>query len=183
MRYPSSPSRRADSLGLLPNSVMFARSGPGTCARTKRTRPRPQCLGEDHVGAGPGTEPAPYRLLESERRPRVGARDDDQVLPGGRGGADLLGEDLGLDDPGPLEVPAALRVDLVLELDRGTSRALQLSDGAHHVEGAPEAGVGVDDEGDAGHPDDLTGGAPSSSSVTRPTSGMPIEAENAAPDR
>src|SRR3972149_5900295 len=46
-------------------------------------------------------------------------------------------------------------VGLVLELDRGASRPLELADRAHHVQRAAEPGIGVHDQRQSGHAHDL----------------------------
>ena len=43
-------------------------------------------------------------------------------------------------------MPAALGKDLVLDLERVGARALEQLDGAHHVQGIAETGVGIDHE-------------------------------------
>ena len=62
------------------------------------------------------------------------------------GGGDARRELLGLEHFLALEVTAALREHLVLELDRGGARSLVAAHGAHDIGGAAEAGVAIDDE-------------------------------------
>jgi hypothetical protein len=52
-------------------------------------------------------------------------------------------------------VPAALGVDLVLDVRAGEARVLEGLDRAGDVHRLAEAGVGVDDRGQLGHPGDL----------------------------
>ena len=70
------------------------------------------------------------------------------------GGADLRDELLGLDDLLAVEVAAAVREHLVLDLDAVSAGALEDADGVAHVHGVAEAGVRVDDQRQAdGLPD------------------------------
>jgi hypothetical protein len=60
-----------------------------------------------------------------------------------------------VDDLLAVEVPAALGVDLVLDVGAGEARVLERLDRARHVHRLAEAGVGVDDRGQLGHAGDL----------------------------
>ena len=78
-------------------------------------------------------------------------RRDDQRVGIGAGvqrGAQLLLVQLRRDHVLALHVPAALREDLILELDAGHAGALQLVHGADHLRDLAVAGVGVRDHGE-----------------------------------
>ena len=81
---------------------------------------------------------------------RVGARDDQRVGVGAgvQRGAQLLLVQLRRDHVLALHVPAALREDLILELDCRHAGALQLVHGADHLRDLAVAGVGVRDHGE-----------------------------------
>ena len=103
---------------------------------------------EQDVGAGlcVGLR-APQRLVEPQRGPCVGARDDQEVRRGAR-----IDRDLDLadhvrhrDHPPARRVTALLRELLVLELDRGDAGLLVAPHRAAHVEQPAVAGVRVGD--------------------------------------
>src|SRR5262245_36035033 len=78
----------------------------------------------------------------------VSARDDQEiaVAAGVDGGFDLLHHLGGRDHVFAREMAAALGKDLVLDLQGIGARALEQGNGAHHVHGIAEAGVGIDHE-------------------------------------
>jgi hypothetical protein len=100
------------------------------------------------------------RRIEPERRTRVGPGDDLEIPVAARvdRGPDLAEHLRQGHDLLPVEMAAALREDLVLELDPRRAGALQHSDRADHVERVAEARVGVDEERDrdrVGHGRDM----------------------------
>ena len=112
---------------------------------------RARRVDEDHVRAGGGVAVrARDRILEARDGDRVGARDDQRVGIRARveRGAQLLLVQLGRDHVLALHVPAALREDLILELDAGDAGALELVHGADHLRDLAVARVGVGDHGD-----------------------------------
>jgi len=78
----------------------------------------------------------------------VGARDDQKIAlaAGVDGGFDLLHHLGGRDHVFAREMAAAPGKDLVLDLQGIGARALEQANGAHHVHGIAEAGVGIDHE-------------------------------------
>ena len=96
--------------------------------------------------------PCWMRVVEAVRLDCVRAGDDLEaiVVPCVAGGGDARRELVGLEHFRAFEVPAALREDLVLELDRGGARSLVATYGAHDIGGAAEAGVAIDDERERG---------------------------------
>ena len=118
-------------------------------------------LDEDDVRTRLGVPIRPLdRGLQSERGPRVGPRDDEQVVVIAsveRGGQRLF-ELRGVDDVLVGQVPAAFREHLVLQLDCRDTGLLVETDGAHHVHRCAVAGVGVGDQRDiAEHADEHPG--------------------------
>ena len=118
-------------------------------------------LDEDHVRTGLGVSIRPLdRGVQAERSPRVGPRDDEQVVVGARveRGGQRLFELRGVDDVLVGQVPAAFREYLVLQLDCRDAGLLVEPDGAHHVHRCAVAGVGVGDQRDvAEHADQHPG--------------------------
>ncbi len=106
-------------------------------------------LHEHEICARRGISVGPIqRVVEAVRLDCVRAGDDLEaiVVPCVAGGGDARRELVGLEHFLALEVPAALREHLVLELDRGGARSLVATYGAHDIGGAAEAGVAIDDE-------------------------------------
>jgi hypothetical protein len=115
-------------------------------------------LGEDRVGTGIDERlRAVGRGVEPLGGADVGARHDEEVRVAARvdRGADALDRGVLVDDLLAVEVPAALRVDLVLDVGAGEPGVLELLDAAGHVHRLAEAGVGVDDRRQLGHAGDL----------------------------
>ncbi len=105
-------------------------------------------LGEDRVGPGIHQRLGPVdRGIEPVDGRDVGARHDEEVRVATRvdGGADALERGVLVDHGLAVEVAAALRVDLVLDVRAGEARVLERLDRAGDVHRLAEAGVGVDD--------------------------------------
>ena len=112
---------------------------------------RARGVDEDDVGARGGVAVrARDRVLEAGHGDRIGARDDQRVAVGARveRRAQLLLVQLGRDHVLALHVTAALREDLILELDAGDAGALELVHGADHLRDLAVARVGVGDHGE-----------------------------------
>ena len=110
-------------------------------------------LDEEHVGPGLRVgEPALDGGVEPLDGERVGARDQHEIGVGGgvARGAELLGHLRHRDHRLVVVVAAPLREDLILEMERGHARPLQLPHGAAGVQGIAVAGVGIGDDGHAG---------------------------------
>ena len=117
-------------------------------------------LGEDRVRAGiHQLLRAVDRRLQPVDGPDVGARHDEEVrvAPGIHGRTDALDRRVLVDDLLAVEVAAALGVDLVLDVQAGDAGVLEGLHGAGDVHRLAEAGVGVDERGQVGHPGDLLG--------------------------
>ena len=71
-----------------------------------------------------------------------------RIGPRGERGAQLLLVHLGRDDVLALHVPAALREDLILELDARDAGVLELVHRADHLRDLAVARVGIGDDGD-----------------------------------
>ena len=97
--------------------------------------------------------------LETFDAPDVGARHDQEVrvAAGLDGRADALERGVLVDDLLAVEVPAALRVHLVLEVQAGEAGVLEHLHGAGDVHRLAESGVGVDQGGQVGDARDLAG--------------------------
>ena len=159
MLTPTSASCCVVNSSLLPNSVMLARIGTSTAARiasnSSRTGHR---LGEDRVGAGVderlGAVDGGGQALDAAD---VGARHDQEVrvAAGLDGRADALERRGLVDDRLAVEVAAALRVDLVLEVQARDAGVLEHLHGARHVHRLAESGVGVDQGRQVGDAGDL----------------------------
>jgi hypothetical protein len=109
---------------------------------------RPRRLDERDVGARrERAVRALDRLVEAENGARVRARDQHEVGVGAvlGGGAHLADELVGADHLLVVEVPAALREHLVLDVEGGDAGGGVLAHCAHDVELVAEAGVGVRD--------------------------------------
>ena len=103
-------------------------------------------LDEGGVGAGlDESVGALNRPVEAVHRPRVGARNDLEivVVAAVHRGLDLLDHLAERHHVLALEVAALLGEDLILDLDAGGARALERPHGPPHVEGVAEAGVGI----------------------------------------
>ena len=108
-------------------------------------------LDEQHVGARFPVRRRPLeRAVEPLDRVGIGARDDEEacVAPRVDRRLDLLHHLRGGNDVLAVEVPAALREDLVLELERVRACALERAHRALEVERIAEPGVRVDDDRD-----------------------------------
>ncbi len=70
-------------------------------------------------------------------------------------GTDALDRGVLVDHGLAVEVAAALRIDLILDVRAGQARVFELLDRAGDVHRLAEAGVGVDDRGEVGHTGDL----------------------------
>ena len=106
-------------------------------------------LHEDDVGTGLGVElAAPDRLVEAERRPRVGARDHQKIvaLPGFDRDLDLEHHLVGGNDAAAGRVAALLRQFLILDLDRRDAGRLVAAHGLAHVQETAVAGVRICDQ-------------------------------------
>ena len=115
-------------------------------------------LGEDRIGSRVDERLGPVdRGIQPLDRPDVGARHDQEVLvTAGVGGcADALDRGVLVDHSLAVEVAAALGVDLVLDVRSREAGVLELLDRAGDIHRLPEAGVGVDDRGEVGHPGHL----------------------------
>ena len=108
-------------------------------------------FGEDHVGAclhaGSSTVEGSVEAFGGEG---VGAGHDDEggIGAGVDGGLDAVGHFVGGDDLFVGAMAAALGLDLVFDVAAGGSGLDEGADGAGEVEGAAEAGVRVDEEGE-----------------------------------
>jgi hypothetical protein len=113
------------------------------------------------MASAPASTSALARSFAAGVRPcaDVGACHDEEVrvAAGVGGGADAFGGGVQVHDVLAVEVAAALGVELVLDMQPGEAGVLELLDGAGHVHGFAEAGVGVDDGGQVGHAGDLPG--------------------------
>jgi hypothetical protein len=115
-------------------------------------------LGEDQVGSGVGEGLRPVdRVADAVHRRGVGAGGDDEGRVAARG-------DRGLDPPDrgfavrhvlAVQVPAALGVDLVLDVQPGHPRVLEDRHRAGRVHRLAEPGVRVHERWQAGDPRDL----------------------------
>ena len=115
-------------------------------------------LGEDQVGAGVDVGLGPVdRVVEAVDGGGVGAGGDDEgrVAAGGDRGLDPPDRDLAVDDVLAVQVPAALGVDLVLDVQPGHPGVLEQLHGAGGVHRLAEPGVRVDQGGQGGDPGDL----------------------------
>ena len=104
---------------------------------------------EGHVRAGVVIRGGALdRRVVAFGRNGVGAGNDQEVAvaAGVHRGLDLLHHLGGRDHLLSGEMAATLGKDLVLDLERVGARAFQQLDGAHHVQGIAETGVGVDHE-------------------------------------
>ena len=159
MLTPTSRSWSVEKSSLLPNSVMLARIGTSSAARHRlELLERAHRLGEDRVGTRIHERlGAVDRGVQPLDGPDVGARHDEEVRVAPRigGGTDALDRGVLVDDGLAVEVAAALRVDLVLDVRAGEPGILERLDRAGDVHRLAEAGVGVDDRGEVGHARDL----------------------------
>ena len=108
-------------------------------------------FGEDHVGAGfDAGGRAVEGGVEAFGGEGVGAGHDDEggVGAGVDGGLDAVDHLFGGNDLLVGAVAAALGLDLVFDVAAGGSGLDEGADGAGEIEGAAEAGVGVDEEGE-----------------------------------
>src|SRR5699024_3323559 len=115
-------------------------------------------LGEDQVRSGVGIGLRPVdRRVEALAGTGIGAGADDEVLVAAAldGGLDALGHLGGGDDLFAVEVTAALRVDLVLEVESRDAGVLELLDRAGHIHRLAPAGVGIDEGRQVRHPGDI----------------------------
>ena len=153
MRTPAAARVAASSIGERPPSTALYSSGVparalGDAGELLDVLDR---LDEHDVGPGVDEPPRPLdRLVDAGDGDGVGPGDDDGVrraarLDGDGDALDGVGEG---DDLLVLEVAAALRRDLVLDLHGRRAGRLDLDDGAPHVQRAAEAGVDVGDDRD-----------------------------------
>src|SRR3972149_5028354 len=144
---PISSSRPAGRIGVLPPSTMLAICGTGTrggMAASSSTESGASTKGPAPPRLGVGDRPAD-RLFQSVPLAGIRPRQNHGIRIAARldGSGNLGLHLLHPDDLLPLEVPAALGEDLVLEHDRRGPGALQLTDGSPDVERVAIARIGV----------------------------------------
>ena len=106
-------------------------------------------LDEYHVRARLRVPVGPLdRRVQSQRRARVGAGHDEQIVvgPGVQGGRQRLFEHRRIDDLFVRQMAASLGENLVLQLNRGNPGRVVGPDGAHHVHRRAVSGIGIGDE-------------------------------------
>ena len=153
IRTPAAASVAASSIGERPPSTALYSSGvPARAAATRASCPASSIASTNTTSAPastnrrarsiasstPATATASVRAMTT-----VSGERRDSTAMATRSTASASADDLLV-----LEVPAALRRDLVLDLHRRRARGLDLDDGAPHVQRAAEAGVDVGDERD-----------------------------------